>query len=175
MMNPDVASRILPLKPGLFDTVIYDEASQMPVEFALPTLFRGKVSVVSGDEKQVPPTAFFAGKVESDEGHVFDGELPDEGATPEEVDAFEETWNRREIKDCPDLLQLARANLPNMRLQIHYRSSYRELIGYSNAAFYANDLSVPVRHPEDVVRAARPIEMVRVDGVYKEQTNPEEA
>jgi primosomal replication protein N'' len=175
LMNPDVASRVLPLKPGLFDTVIYDEASQMPVEFALPTLFRGKVSVVSGDEKQMPPTAFFASKVESDEGHVFDGELPDEDATPEEKDAFEETWNRREIKDCPDLLQLARANLPNARLQIHYRSSYRELIGYSNAAFYANNLSVPVRHPEDVVRAARPIEMVRVDGVYKEQTNPEEA
>jgi hypothetical protein len=175
LMNPDVASRVLPLKPGLFDTVIYDEASQMPVEFALPTLFRGKVSVVSGDEKQMPPTAFFASKVESDEGHVFDGELPDEDATPEEKDAFEETWNRREIKDCPDLLQLARANLPNARLQIHYRSSYRELIGYSNAAFYANDLNVPVRHPEDVVRAARPIEMVRVDGVYKEQTNPQEA
>lgn len=175
MMNPDVASRILPLKPGLFDTVIYDEASQMPVEFALPTLFRGKVSVVSGDEKQMPPTGFFASKVESDEGHVFDGELPEEGATPEEIDTFEETWNRREIKDCPDLLQLARAILPNTRLQIHYRSSYRELIAYSNAAFYANDLSVPVRHPEDVVRAAMPIEMVRVNGVYKEQTNPEEA
>lgn len=175
MMNPDVASRVLPLKPGLFDTVIYDEASQMPVEFALPTLFRGKVTVVSGDEKQMPPTAFFASKVESDEGHVFDGELPDEDATPEEKDALEETWNRREIKDCPDLLQLARVNLPNTRLQIHYRSSYRELIGYSNAAFYANDLSVPIRHPEDVVRAARPIEMVRVDGVYREQTNPEEA
>lgn len=175
MMNPDVASRVLPLRPGLFDTVIYDEASQMPVEFALPTLFRGKVSVVSGDEKQMPPTAFFASRVESDEGHAFDGELPDEDATPEEKDSFEETWNRREIKDCPDLLQLARANLPSTRLQIHYRSSYRELIGYSNAAFYANDLSVPVRHPEDVVRAAKPIEIVRVDGVYKDQTNPEEA
>ena len=175
MMNPDVASRVLPLKPGLFDTVIYDEASQMPVEFALPTLFRGKISVVSGDEKQMPPTTFFASKVESDEGNMFDGELPDEDATPEEKDAFEETWNRREIKDCPDLLQLARASLPNARLQIHYRSLYRELIGYSNAAFYANDLSVPVRHSEDVVRSARPIEMVRVDGVYKEQTNPQEA
>jgi primosomal replication protein N'' len=175
MMNPDVASRVLPLKPGLFDTVIYDEASQMPVEFAVPTLFRGKVTVVSGDEKQMPPTAFFASKIESDEANAFDGELPDEDASPEEKDAFEETWNRREIKDCPDLLQLARANLPNTRLQIHYRSSYRELIGYSNAAFYANDLSVPVRHPEDIVRAAKPIEVVRVDGVYKEQTNPEEA
>ena len=175
LMNPDVASRVLPLKAGLFDTVIYDEASQMPVEYALPTLFRGKVTVVSGDEKQMPPTAFFASKVESDEGNAFDGELPDEDATAEEKDAFEETWNRREIKDCPDLLLLARSNLPNVRLQIHYRSSFRELISYSNAAFYANDLSVPVRHPEEIVRAARPIELVRVDGVYTEQTNPAEA
>lgn len=175
LMNPDVASRVLPLKPGLFDSVIYDEASQMPVEYALPTLFRGKVSVVSGDEKQMPPTAFFASKVESDEANSFDGELPDEDATEEEKDAFDETWNRREIKDCPDLLQLARANLPNARLQIHYRSAFRELIGFSNAAFYANDLSVPVRHPEEIVRAKRPIEMVKVDGVYQEQTNPNEA
>jgi primosomal replication protein N'' len=175
LMNPDVASRVLPLKPGLFDTVIYDEASQMPVEFALPTLFRGRVVVVSGDEKQMPPTAFFSSKVESDEGTVFDGEMPDEDATPQERDAFEETWNRREIKDCPDLLQLARSNLPNARLQIHYRSSFRELIGFSNAAFYANDLSVPVRHPGEIVRAARPIELVRVDGTYTDQSNPEEA
>lgn len=175
LMNPDVASRVLPLKPGLFDTVIYDEASQMPVEFALPTLFRGKVTVVSGDEKQMPPTAFFASKIESDEGHVFDGVMPDEDATAEEKDAFDETWNRREIKDCPDLLQLARTSLPNSRLQIHYRSTFRELIGYSNAAFYANDLSVPVRHPEEIVKAERPIEMVRVDGTYTDQTNLEEA
>lgn len=175
LMNPDVASRVLPLKPGLFDTVIYDEASQMPVEFALPTLFRGKVAVVSGDEKQMPPSSFFASKVESDEGNAFDGEMPDEDATVEEKDAFEETWNRREIKDCPDLLQLARTNLPNARLQIHYRSLFRELIGFSNAAFYANDLSVPVRHPEEIVRAERPIELVRVDGTYTDQSNPEEA
>lgn len=175
LMNPDVVSRVLPLKAGMFDTVIFDEASQMPVEFALPALFRGKVAVVSGDEKQMPPSSFFSGKVESDEGHVFDGEMPDEDASAEERDAFEETWNRREIKDCPDLLQLARTNLPNVSLQIHYRSAYRELIGFSNSAFYANALSVPVRHPDDILRSVQPIEMVRVNGVYQDQTNPMEA
>ena len=175
LMNPDVASRVLPLKSGLFDTVIYDEASQMPVEHALPTLFRGRISVVSGDEKQMPPTAFFASKIESDEAEVFDGEEPSEDATDEERDAFDETWNRREIKDCPDLLQLARANLPNASLQIHYRSAYRELIGYSNACFYGNDLSIPVRHPEATIKSVKPIEVIRVDSVYMEQTNPGEA
>lgn len=175
LMNPDVASRLLPLKAAFFGTVIYDEASQMPVEFALPTLFRGKVTVVSGDEKQMPPATFFSSKLESDESQLFDGELPTDDASPEEKDAFDETWNRREIKDCPDLLQLAKSTIPNLRLQIHYRSSYRELIAYSNAAFYGNDLSVPVQHPDETVKSVKPIEMIRVNGVYQNQTNPEEA
>lgn len=175
LMNPDVASRVLPLKPGLFDTVVYDEASQMPVEYAIPTLFRGSLSIVSGDEKQMPPTAFFSGRVESDEAEVYEGELPDDAATEDERERFEDTWNRREIKDCPDLLQLARSALPVSTLQIHYRSAYRELIGYSNAAFYDNNLSVPVRHPDSTVREVRPLELIQVDGQYEQQTNSAEA
>jgi hypothetical protein len=175
LMNPDVASRVLPLKSALFDTVIYDEASQMPVEHALPTLFRGRISVISGDEKQMPPTAFFASKVESDEADAFDGQTPEDDASEEERELFDDTWNRREIKDCPDLLQLARTNLPNTTLQIHYRSAYRELIGFSNASFYANRLSVPVRHPESTVRKVRPIQVIRTDTEYVDQTNPGEA
>lgn len=175
LMNPDVASRVLPLKSALFDTVIYDEASQMPVEHALPTLFRGAVSIVSGDEKQMPPTSFFSSKVESDEAEAFDGEMPDDDASEEERGAFEEIWNRREIKDCPDLLQLSRTNLPNSTLQIHYRSAFRELISYSNACFYGNNLNVPVRHPEATVRQARPIEVIQLNSTYMDQTNPGEA
>lgn len=175
LMNPDVASRVLPLKPGLFDIVIYDEASQMPVEFALPTLYRGRVTVVSGDEKQMPPTAFFSSRVESDEAELFEGEQPDADADEEQREAFEDTWNRREIKDCPDLLQLARSALPATTLQIHYRSAYRELIGFSNASFYGNRLSIPVRHPEANILAIKPLELIRVDGVYQQQVNPDEA
>lgn len=175
LMNPDVASRVLPLKAGLFDTVIYDEASQMPVEFALPTLFRGRVTIVSGDEKQMPPTAFFSSRVESDEAESFDGDTPDDQASEQEREAFEETWNRREIKDCPDLLQLARTALPSTTLQIHYRSAYRELIDYSNASFYGNRLSVPVRHPQSKILEVKPLELIRVDGLYENQTNAAEA
>ncbi|WP_183299733.1 AAA domain-containing protein [Cupriavidus alkaliphilus] len=175
LMNPDVASRVLPLKSNLFDAVVYDEASQMPVEYALPTLFRATLSIVSGDEKQMPPTAFFSSRAESDEAELFDGEQPDDDATEEEREIFEDTWNRREIKDCPDLLQLARTTLPSSTLQIHYRSAYRELIGYSNAAFYENNLSVPVRHPDETVREVRPLELIQVDGLYEQQTNEAEA
>lgn len=174
LVNPDVASRLLPLKKAVFDAVIYDEASQMPIEYALPTLFRARKAVVSGDEKQMPPTSFFSSRVENDEAELFDGELSEEADETEREEA-EQTWNRREIKDCPDLLQLAKAVLPNTTLQIHYRSAFRELIQFSNAAFYANNLSVPVRHPAQEVLRARPIEVVRVDGVYEQQVNRDEA
>lgn len=175
LMNPDVASRILPLKAGLFDLAIFDEASQMPVEFAVPTLFRAKRVLIAGDEKQMPPTSFFASRIDEDE----DGDGSDtesvEGATEAEQSALEETWNRREVKDCPDLLQLARGVVPTSTLQIHYRSKYRELIDYSNAAFYRGELSVPVQHPDAEIQRARPIEVVAVNGIYEGQINKEEA
>jgi hypothetical protein len=175
MTTPDVASQLLPLNKSLFDLVIFDEASQMPVEYALPSLYRAKTSVVSGDDKQMPPSSFFASRIESDETEVFDGDMPDEQATDQERDAFEQAWNRREIKDCPDLLNLGDAVLRRSTLQVHYRSAYRELISYSNAAFYRNELGVPVRHPDDAIRAARPIEYLNVNGTYADKTNEDEA
>jgi primosomal replication protein N'' len=95
LMGPDVASRMLPLRP-IFDLVIYDEASQMPVEFAIPSLFRGKAVIVSGDDKQLPPTSFFANRVDSDEEEFPEfGEVED--LSEEERRAATESWNRREI------------------------------------------------------------------------------
>jgi hypothetical protein len=174
LMNPDVASRILPRQPQLFDLVIYDEASQMLVEHAVPTLFRAKRVVISGDEKQMPPSSFFTTRIDSDEDEEGDEDL-DDLATEAERIAHEEQWNRREIKDCPDLLQLGRGVLPSTTLQVHYRSKYRELIGYSNAAFYRGTLSIPARHPDDEIRRVKPIDVIRVNGIYEQQTNKAEA
>jgi primosomal replication protein N'' len=174
LVNPDIASRVLPLKSGLFDLIIFDEASQMPVEFALPSLYRGQVVVVSGDEKQMPPTSFFSNRQESDEDDESDAGLEGQAAR-EEREALVQNWNQREIKDCPDLLQLAKAALPTRTLQIHYRSSHRELIAFSNAAFYRNDLSIPVCHPDEKVRKDRPIQLLRAEGTYENQTNEAEA
>ena len=175
LMNPNVASQVLPLKSSLFDVVVFDEASQMPVEHALPSLYRGRLVVVSGDEKQLPPTAFFSSRVESDEADTDEEDWTEGDPTEQGVEAAEERWNRREIKDCPDLLALAGAVLPTRMLEVHYRSNFRELIAYSNAAFYSGRLHVPVQHPAERVRAQRPIEVVRVDGRYQDQTNLQEA
>ena len=70
----------------------------------------------------------------------------------------------------------ATAHASTRTLQIHYRSKYRELIGYSNAAFYSGGLSVPARHPEsrDPARTAASKSFGRT-GIYEAQTNPAEA
>ena len=173
LMNPDIVSRLLPLKSGLFDVVIFDEASQMPIEYAIPALYRGKAAVVSGDEKQMPPSSFFSSQVELEED--LDLNLTAELTAEEQQEVLQGQWNSKEIMDCPDLLQLARSVLPTTSLQIHYRSAYRELIDYSNAAFYMNQLNIPVRHPLDTIKQAQPIEYIWADGVYEQQTNLKEA
>jgi hypothetical protein len=159
----------------LFDVVVFDEASQMLVEHATPSLFRANRVVISGDDKQMPPTSFFRGRTDEEADEEFDVADVEEDATTAERAIAEESWNRREIKDCPDLLALGGGALRKTTLQIHYRSKYRELIEYSNAAFYQGNLSVPARHPEAEVVRIRPLEVIRVDGIYTSQTNPDEA
>jgi hypothetical protein len=180
LVNPDVVSRIFPLKPGFFDVVIFDEASQMRVENAVPAFFRAKRAVISGDSKQLPPSNFFSTRIESEEDEQDDdwldaAELEDAEAEAAETCSRRTSANRRHVKDCADVLALAEGVLPIAGLDIHYRSAYRELIAFSNAAYYDNRLNVPVRRPRDEVARFKPIEVRRVDGTYRAQTNPEEA
>lgn len=188
LVNPDVASRMLPMEPGLFDVVIFDEASQMRVVNALPALFRAKRAIISGDEKQLPPTNFFGTKLDTpnpvdddfeDPWAVPDDDPVEDGADAEagsaSIDQRELDASERHIKDCEDLLTLASGLLPPASLDIHYRSAYRELIAFSNAAYYGGKLNVPVRRPAEDVQRAKPIEVHRVDGLYKNQTNGDEA
>ena len=48
----------LPMKPGLFDVVIIDEASQCDIASCFPILYRAKKAVVVGDDKQLPHLSF---------------------------------------------------------------------------------------------------------------------
>tara|TARA_R110000850_G_scaffold275264_2_gene414303 strand:+ start:8947 stop:15162 length:6216 start_codon:yes stop_codon:yes gene_type:complete len=173
LVNPDVASRIFPLEPGLFDVAIFDEASQMRVEYAVPALYRAKRAVVSGDSKQLPPTRFFGQSIEDDDEELSRGSTD---ADAEDVNARQErARSRRHIKDCPDLLALSEGVLTERSLGVHYRSQYRELIAFSNAAYYRGNLSIPIRHPDADILRDRPIEVHHIDGIYENQTNPDEA
>lgn len=117
LVSPEAISDVFPLKKGLFDVVIFDEASQCPVEYALPAIFRGKQVVVAGDEKQLPPSQLFEASI-------------DENSDTEENDVF--------AIEEPSLLSLAKKTLhyKSHMLEWHYRSKHQELITFSNEVFY---------------------------------------
>lgn len=60
MMNPLAVSQYLENKKDLFDVVIFDESSQIPIEDALPSIYRSKQVIVVGDEQQMPPSSYFS-------------------------------------------------------------------------------------------------------------------
>lgn len=65
MMNPLTVAENLPCLPELFDVVIFDESSQIPLEDALPSIFRAKQAIIVGDSNQMPPSRFFSSQLET--------------------------------------------------------------------------------------------------------------
>ncbi len=130
LMSPLSVSDTLPLDPELFDVVIFDEASQIPMEEAIPAIYRSHQAIVVGDEMQLPPTTFFASARTEDESVIV-----------------EEEGERIEVDlDSDSFLTQSAQNLPSTLLAWHYRSRYESLISFSNAAYYAGNLfTIPDR------------------------------
>jgi very-short-patch-repair endonuclease len=106
-----------------FDLLLIDEASQVRPVDALGAAARSKQIVVVGDDKQLPPTRFFA-------------------RTLDDLDA--EDWEADErAGDLESILGLCHAqNMPDRMLRWHYRSRHHSLIAVSNREFYDNRLQV---------------------------------
>jgi hypothetical protein len=133
LMSPLSVSDTLPLDTRFFDVVIYDEASQIPLEEAIPALYRASQTIVVGDRQQLPPTDFFSSKRAADE---------DEDGAPPPVDDDDLGFEL----DSDSFLTQAAANLPATLLGWHYRSRSEGLISFSNAAFYEGRLlTIPDR------------------------------
>lgn len=60
LMSPLSVSTFLKPDSMSFDLVVFDEASQLPTEEAIPAILRAKQVVVAGDANQLPPSSFFA-------------------------------------------------------------------------------------------------------------------
>jgi hypothetical protein len=133
LMSPLSVSDTLPLDRSGFDAVIFDEASQVTLEAAVPCLFRAAQLIVVGDHMQLPPTNFFSAKyVEPDESLVIEDETSGERL---EYDL-----------DSNSFLAHAARVLPSTMLGWHYRSRSESLISFSNSAFYDGQLlTVPDR------------------------------
>ena len=81
-MSPLQVAEILPVDAGLFDVVIFDEASQIPPAEAIGSIARAPQTVIAGDDRQLPPTNFFQ-KQEADG--------PDSDDDDDEDDQYSET------------------------------------------------------------------------------------
>ena len=136
LTNPGAVSQIFPLTAGLFDFVIFDEASQCPIEQAIPSIYRGKTVVVAGDEHQMPPTSFFSSTLD-ETADAEEGEDEEASQSPAESHSRKVAASVREaLMQAEDLLEAADKILPGRPLQVHYRSRHPALINFSNLAFY---------------------------------------
>ncbi len=180
LMSPLSVSDTLPLDAKLFDVVIFDEASQVPLEESIPTLFRGQHVIIVGDEMQLPPTDFFSTK-QSEES---DDLVVEEGGERTNYDL-----------NSDSLLNHAARNLAATMLGWHYRSRSESLISVSNWAFYDGRLLTVPDHQltlstteAEVQRGgsetttgvehllARPVSFHHLkDGIYDERRNRREA
>lgn len=165
LTNPETAAQIFPLAKQLFDVVIFDEASQCPLEQALPVIHRGQRLVVCGDEKQLPPTGFFMAHLDEDESVApeptsVDGKAVD-AAT---IDPY--------LLQAEDLLQAACGHLRETYLRVHYRSVDPVLINFSNQAFYHGLLEIP---PTCNTAPSTALQFFAVEGVYDKRRNQAEA
>ncbi|HEY8325932.1 MAG TPA: DUF4011 domain-containing protein, partial [Ktedonobacterales bacterium] len=125
MMSPLTVSQFVESAEPLFDLVIFDEASQVLTEDAICAIMRGKQLIVVGDEKQLPPTSFFA-KSLADEGDDDDDEAQEERAENERTESI--------------LKEMLSANVTARSLGWHYRSQHESLIAFSNSEFYGGQL-----------------------------------
>lgn len=155
LLTPEVVSEIIPLQIGIFDLLVFDEASQMYVEKGLPSILRAKKVVVAGDQKQLRPSSLGTGRMTIDEDSLDEDE---------EISAALEEES---------LLDLAKYRYQDTLLNFHYRSKYEELIAFSNYAFYGGQLYVSpnVSEPE-----TPPIEVHKMTGaIWDKRRNQTEA
>ncbi len=119
MASPLSVSQLLDASRHYFDIVLFDEASQVLPEDAVPSLLRASRVVVAGDRHQLPPTTFFAdGGADGDEDE--DDVAPTEG--------------------FQSLLDLMSSFLQSWPLEWHYRSHDERLIAFSNRHIYGDRL-----------------------------------
>ncbi len=113
LASPHAIGRLIVGDLTPFDVVVFDEASQVPVERAVPAILRGRRLVVAGDPAQLPPAPFFA------DGRPGHRDLA--------ADKYE------------SLLERA-MRLPVHTLERHYRSRDEALFAFSNRRIYGGGL-----------------------------------
>lgn len=121
----------LPVTPGMFDVVIFDEASQIDQMRAAPALARAERAIVVGDPRQLRHVSFV-----SDE--VIEGAALDHGLGGERARILDVRRN--------SLFDAAAAASSVTWLDEHFRS-VPHIISFSDRAFYNGNLRLMTQHP----------------------------
>lgn len=126
MMSPLSVSQYVDADIVHFDVLIFDEASQLRTEDVVPSIIRADQVIVIGDNKQLPPTSFFA-----------------TGDNEDNLDDEDNTSYESVLDEC-------RLFMFSHMLKWHYRSQDERLIAFSNRHFYDSKLITfpnPVQNP----------------------------
>jgi very-short-patch-repair endonuclease len=131
-MSPIQVASLLP-RAKYFDLVIFDEASQIRPEMAIPAIMRGQTAVVAGDSNQLPPTNFFSGA-----GLALTDDEDDESRYGLDTSVTENT-----LKDSESILEAMERVVGTRKKMLlwHYRSRDERLIALSNIEIYGNALT----------------------------------
>lgn len=160
LTTPDTCSNLFSGKNFYFDNVVFDEASQLKLEDNFPAILKGKNVIIAGDEHQMPPSNYFS--------KVFEGTIEDEDDIEIETEII--TY-KNSLLNIESLLDFAMENqFEKNHLDFHYRSKHPYLIDFSNHAFYNSRLK-----PLPSKSEQKPIEFFRVNGIFDEHINKEEA
>ena len=119
MMSPMSVSQYLDPEKMNFDLVIFDEASQIKPEHSVGAIIRANQLVVTGDDKQLPPTSFFQ-KMSME---------------PQDGDDEDDIMLDSILDECSTMPSFTQSDL-----RWHYRSRDEALIQFSNIKFYSNKL-----------------------------------
>lgn len=127
-------SQILPVHPGMFDLVIFDEASQCDIASAIPALYRANRALVVGDPKQLNHVVFL-GKQAEYSSFAKNNVPPDIQANYR--------YSTNSLFDVAENL-VPQANY--FMLDEHFRSD-PHIIGFSNKMFYADQIRIMTHKP----------------------------
>ena len=120
-------SNSLPLKPGLFDVAIIDEASQCDIASCMPILYRCKKAVIVGDDKQLPHLSFL--EKSKEQSFMSQYEIPDK---------YQLMWRFR----TNSMFDLANYySTKPVLLDEHFRS-FAPIIDFSNKEFYGDRIRI---------------------------------
>lgn len=146
--TPEALSSFIDFKNDHFDYVIFDEASQIFLEKAIPYISIADKVIVAGDDQQMQPSNWFGNRADVDE-------------------------NDKEEENIDSLLTYAiEQGIKKEMLELNYRSIAAVLTTFSSKEFYESNLKT-LDNNDSIIK--NPIEIINVKGEWANNRNEVEA